>query len=63
MVNLTRKIKNNIIDTADEMVYDQLYFGYFEFDDEDLMKISHQVKVPASEICKVLKIKNPMGRE
>ncbi|CAB4133577.1 hypothetical protein UFOVP257_299 [uncultured Caudovirales phage] len=63
MFNLTRQLKNIIIDTADEMVYDQLYFGYFEFDDEDISKISHQINVPASEICKVLKIKNPLGTE
>lgn len=53
------KLRKRIKDCADELAYDCLYFGYQEFDDEDIVSIAQQFNIDAKLVCRVLKIAIP----
>jgi hypothetical protein len=59
-MTISKKTKKLVIDKADEMVYDLLYFGYDELDDEDVENLAKETKISISEICGILKIQPPI---
>lgn len=59
MLTIDNKLKRKIKIFADQMVYDYLYFGYYEFDDEDVIKIARVFKTDIKTVCKCLRIDIP----
>ena len=53
------KLRKRIKQHADDLAYDCLYFGYHEFDDEDIVIIAQNVNIDVKSVCEVLKIDIP----
>lgn len=56
---MDKKLCKRIKEYADELVEGYLYFGYYELDDEDILRINRKFKVGVQPICKLLKIDIP----
>lgn len=53
------KLRKRIKKFADQLADDCLYFGYYEFDDEDVIRIAREFKLDIQTICKTLRIDIP----
>lgn len=53
------KLKQKIKLFADQIVEDYLYFGYYELDEDDVMRIARVFKTDIKTVCKCLKIDIP----
>ena len=56
---IDRKLRNRIRWFADQIVEDCLYFGYYEFDDEDVTRIARKFQIDVQTVCKILRIDIP----
>lgn len=53
------KLHKHIKKYANELVDSYLYFGYYEFDDEDVILIARNFKLDVQTVCKTLRIDIP----
>lgn len=53
------KLRKKIKLFADQMVEDYLYFGYYELDEDDVLRIVRVFKTDVKTVCKILRIDIP----
>jgi hypothetical protein len=53
------KLRKRIKQFADQMVEDYLYFGHYEFDEDDVLRLAHAFKIDVKTVCKTLRIDIP----
>jgi len=53
------KLRKKIKLFADQLVEDYLYFGYYELDEDDVLRISRRFKTDVKTVCKALRIDIP----
>lgn len=54
-----KDVKRRVKWLADQIVNDCLYFGYYELDDEDVVKLADICNLNVQTICKILRIRVP----
>lgn len=53
------KLRKRMKRFADQLVEDYLYFGYYEFDEDDVLRIARAFKTDVKTVCKTLRIDIP----
>lgn len=53
------KLRKRIKLFADQLVEDYLYFGYYELDEDDVLRIARVFKIDVKTVCKTLRIDIP----
>ena len=53
------KLRKRMKRFADQLVEDYLYFGYYEFDEDDVVRIARAFKTDVKTVCKTLRIDIP----
>lgn len=56
-------LRREILERADRMMYDQLYFDYSEFDEEDIGWIATEFDVGEKYVLRVLGLHERVQRE
>ena len=59
MLTIDKKLKKKIKLFADQIVEDCLYFGYYEFDEDDVIRIAKAFNTDIKTVCKCLRIDIP----